>query len=108
VVPISANNRKKRLVFCEKQEEEDDFWDHAVWSDELTVEACPHNGNVKVFVHCNQKVLGNTILPASSTGRVQSHFLGRFHKTRCWAFNSCRRNDRQRQVYRFVRQLLAV
>jgi hypothetical protein len=32
VVPISANNRMKRLDFAENHEE-DDFWGHVVWSE---------------------------------------------------------------------------
>jgi hypothetical protein len=44
VVSISVNNRNKRLVFSESHEEQDDdFWDHVVWSDEVTVEECPCN-----------------------------------------------------------------
>jgi hypothetical protein len=52
VVPISSNNRMKRLVFAENHaEEDDDFWDHVVWSDEVTVEARPRNRKVNVLVH---------------------------------------------------------
>jgi hypothetical protein len=53
VVPISSNNSMKRLVFAKNHEEEDDdLWDHVVWSDEVTVEACPRNRKVKLLVHC--------------------------------------------------------
>jgi hypothetical protein len=56
VVPISSNNRMKNLVFAENhEEEEDDFWDHAVWSDEVTVEACPRNRKLNMLVHCTQQ-----------------------------------------------------
>jgi hypothetical protein len=42
----------KHLAFAENhEEEEDDFWDHVVWSDEVTVEAYPRNRKVKVLVH---------------------------------------------------------
>jgi hypothetical protein len=53
VVPISSNNRMKRLVFAEKHEEEDDddILDHVVWSDEVAVEACARNRKLKVLVH---------------------------------------------------------
>jgi hypothetical protein len=38
VAPISSNNRMKRLVFAENHAEDDDFWDHVVWSDEMRLQ----------------------------------------------------------------------
>jgi hypothetical protein len=61
VEPVSLVNRKKRVVFAENHEDENEaFWDYVVWSDEVTVEACPRNRKLKMLVHCNQKVLENS------------------------------------------------
>ncbi|KAI3659464.1 hypothetical protein MP638_004526 [Amoeboaphelidium occidentale] len=68
LVPISANNRKKRLVFSEKHEDDDlQFWDHVVWSDE-------------VLVHCTQKYWEIPINPQVQQGGFKVTFWGAFSK----------------------------
>jgi transposase len=81
VVPVSANNRKKRLVFAEKHEDKDEgFWDHVVWSDEVTVEACPRNKKLRVLVHCTQKYWEIPINPQVQQGGFKVTFWGAFTK----------------------------
>jgi transposase len=81
VVSISANNRKKRLVFSEKHEDDNlQFWDHVVWSDEVTVEACPRNRKLKALVHCTQKYWEIPINPQVQQGGFKVAFWGAFSK----------------------------
>ncbi|KAI3655978.1 hypothetical protein MP638_006445 [Amoeboaphelidium occidentale] len=81
VVPVSANNRKERLVFSEKHEDDDlQLLDHVVWSDEVTVEACPRNRKLKVLVHCTQKYWEIPINPQVQQGGFKVTFWGAFSK----------------------------
>jgi hypothetical protein len=81
IVPISSNNRMKRLVFAENHEEEDDdFWDHVVWSDEVTVEARPRNRKVKVLVHCTQQYWETPSNPQAQQGGFKVAFWGALTK----------------------------
>jgi hypothetical protein len=80
VVPISSNNRMKRLVFAENHEEDDDFWDHVDWSDEVTVEACPRNRKLKLLVHCTQQYREIPFNPQVQQGGLKVTFWGAFTK----------------------------
>ncbi|KAI3661947.1 hypothetical protein MP638_005988 [Amoeboaphelidium occidentale] len=81
VVPVSSDNRRKRLVFAEKHEDDDEqFWDHVVWSDEVTVEACPRNRKVKVLVHCTQQYWEIPSNPQVQQGGFKVTFCGAFTK----------------------------
>ncbi|KAI3661919.1 hypothetical protein MP638_005960 [Amoeboaphelidium occidentale] len=78
---ISSDNRRKRLVFAEKHEDDDEqFWDHVVWSDEVTVEACPRNRKVKVLVHCTQQYWEIPSNPQVQQGGFKVTFWGTFTK----------------------------
>jgi hypothetical protein len=71
----------KRLVFAENQEEEDDdFWDHVDWRDEVTIETCTRNRKVKVLVQCTQQYWERPSNPQVQQGWFKVTFWGVFTK----------------------------